>query len=104
MIIPKEGDIYKILSVGEHIFELRYGYYESFERERGEPVVLYPDLKSNSLYDHEGCRIVTAVQDACEHYSALKNREQEGVCSECIYYPESDTDIGICTCKETRRV
>ena len=103
MMIPKEGDIYKTLSVGEHIFELKYGYYEAFERGRGEPVVIYPDLKNNSLYDGEGRRIVTAVQVACEYYNALREIEQEGICSECIYYPESNKDIGICLCRETRR-
>lgn len=40
-VLPKEGDIYKVVKIDGHVFELRFGFYEEFEREKGEPVVVY---------------------------------------------------------------
>ena len=34
----RDGDIYKIIELHGSTFELRYGYYEEYERGREEPV------------------------------------------------------------------
>ena len=46
----QEGDLYEVLEVYGHTFELRYGYYEERERARGEPIPIYPDFKKHPLY------------------------------------------------------
>ncbi len=99
---PKEGDIYKTIRIDEYIFELRYGYYEDFERETGEPVVIYPDL-SDPLYTADGGMIVTAVQESCEFYEVAFDKTKDECCADCIHYSAPDDDIGICKCKKNRK-
>ena len=99
----KEGDLYKIVSLGGHHFELCYGYYEDYERRGGEPVVIYPDLKSNPLYTSDGYLIVTAVQDTCKMFSPRGDVDEDAVCSDCIYYGGSKTCIDICNCDNNRK-
>ncbi len=99
---PKEGDIYKIVSIDEHTFELRYGYYEEFER-GGDPVVLYPDLEARPLYTREGKRIVSAIQNVCGHYLHPVGRTPENCCYTCSHYQNKKEDISICGCEKQRR-
>lgn len=99
---PKEGDIYKTIRIDEYVFELKYGYYEDFERDMGEPVVIYPDL-SDPLYAKEGFMIVTAVQESCEFYEVSFDKTKDGYCVDCIHYSAPDDDIGICKCNKKRK-
>ena len=49
---PREGDLYKEVTIAGKIFRLLYGYYENFEREGplNDPMPLYPDfIKSKWL-------------------------------------------------------
>ncbi len=100
---PKDGDIYKTVKIDEHSFELRYGYYEEFERHNGEPVVLYPDLVKNLCYTKDGYRIVTAIQDPCGFYTVSEHKTRDECCNDCDYYKISGNEIGICTCPENRK-
>ncbi len=95
---PKEGDLYKITTIGEHSFELRFGYYADFERSNSEPVVIYPDLSENRLYDIYGYRIVTAVQDPCNCYEVHAHKTRDDCCNDCVYYTDFTEGIGICMC------
>lgn len=95
----KEGDLYKIVTVGGHRFELRYGYYEEFEKESGEPIVIYPDLFNNPLYNEDDYLIVTAIQDPCEYYLAFDTDTTDGCCGDCKYYSDPRQTIGICKCE-----
>ena len=99
----KEGDLYKIVSAGGHTFELRYGYYEDYERRGGEPVVIYPDLKESPLYSSDGYKIVTAVQDTCKMFAPRGDVDEDAVCSDCMYYRGSKNCIDICTCERNRK-
>lgn len=99
---PKEGDIYKIIQLGSHRFELRYGFYEDFERRLGEPVVIYPDLEKEPLYDASGKRIVTAIQDPCRHYRIANGSSGNNCCCDCEHYRHFGDDIGICACCENQ--
>ena len=99
---PKEGDIYKIIRIDEYIFELRYGYYEEFERKTGEPVVIYPDLR-DPLYTADGGMIVTAVQESCEFYEVAFDKTNDECCADCIHYSAPDDDIGVCKCKKNAK-
>ena len=96
--MPREGDLYKIVRIGEHTFELRFGFYAEFERKLGEPVVVYPNLKQNRFYTPEGYRIVTAIQDPCECYRVSGYKVWDECCNDCDYYRISGEEIGICTC------
>lgn len=100
---PKEGDIYKKITVGGHYFELRFGFYADFERESGEPVVIYPDLTDRKLYSESGDMLVTAVQEPCPHYCVSGDGIHNECCSDCEYYMYSGDDIGICSCPENNR-
>ena len=71
--------------------------------EGGEPVVIYPDLKSNPLYTSDGYLIVTAVQDTCKMFSPRGDVDEDSVCSDCIYYDGSKTCIDICSCDNNRK-
>lgn len=96
--LPKEGELYKVVTIGDHTFELRFGFYEDFERKGGEPVVIYPDLAKNKVYTKEGRRIVTAIQDPCSYYRVSGHRARDECCNDCDYYVISGDEIGICTC------
>ena len=95
---PREGDLYKILEVGGHRFELRFGFYAEFERENGVPVVIYPDLYNQRVYADDGRMLVTAVQDPCPHYTVPAGKTKDECCCDCQYYFNSGDDVGICAC------
>ena len=97
-----EGALYKTLTVFDKVFEVRYGYYEEFERnnERCEPVPIYPDFRKTPLYTNEGYPFVTKMQELCENGSS---RFEDGCCADCPYYLHGDEMIGICSCKANRR-
>ena len=96
---PKEGQLFKTFFIDEYVFELRYGYYAEFERKSGEPVIIYPDLIDKPLYTNQGQRIVTAIQDPCEHYKVPNNKIRDESCSDCLYYANPNNEIGICQCE-----
>lgn len=94
-LLPKEGDLYKVIKIDGHTFELRYGYYEEYERQNLPPVVIYPDLEKERLYTSDGYRIVSQVQDCCEYYNT-EDLPAEEWCSDCIYFNNDEKEIGIC--------
>lgn len=100
-LLPKEGELYKVLNVAGHSFELRYGYYEEHEREVCSPVVIFPDLSAAPLYCPEGYPLVTQIQDPCEHYTAAPDRE-ESWCGDCIHFHSDHPEIGVCRCDMRR--
>lgn len=101
--IPREGDLHSIVTIGPHAFELRYGYCDDRDRATGEPYILYPDLLTEPLYTADGYRIVAALQSICEHYVPTKGQEWEDCCYTCSYYPDQQSEIGICGCEKMRR-
>ncbi len=98
----KEGDLYKVLNISGHTFELYYGYYEECERENPsvEPMPIYPDFIKTPEYTDKGQPFVTKMQDACEHYKGLTRQYNE--CAECDHYLHGDDLIGICTCHQNK--
>jgi len=89
-----EGDLYRTITLHGHIFEIRYGYYEEYERARGEPIPILPDFKRCPLYTGEGFPFVTQMQELCEHGNS---RFKEGCCVDCRFYSHGEDLIGICT-------
>lgn len=96
-VSPREGDLYKTVTVGGHTFELRYGYYEEYERALCPPVVLFPDLIASPLYSSDGCPLVTQIQDACQHFEPKHDQADEW-CGDCTYFSGQDPELGICRC------
>ena len=101
---PREGDLYRVYRIGDHTFEIRYGYYEENERGRVEPLPIFPNLKGKRLYSHSGHRIVTSLQQPCEHYCPKRPREREDWCGDCIHYAGGRSEIGICSCEGRRHL
>lgn len=102
MMTPREGDLYKALTVAGHSFELRYGYYEEQERAYCPPVVIFPDLSSAPLHCEDGHPLVTQIQDPCEHFTTTQ--EGEGWCGDCIHFSGEHREIGICRCKQRQKL
>lgn len=100
---PKEGDIYKVVHIDRYAFELRYGYYEEYERTNGEPVVIYPDL-TQRIYTEDGYPIVTSIQEPCSYYEAIGHQARDECCVGCIHYSPPGDDIGICQCKHNQKI
>lgn len=65
---PREGELYRRVLIGSRTFEVFYGYYEDFEREKHEPMPLYPDLLREPVYTEDGMLIVTGMQDSCRDH------------------------------------
>ena len=99
----REGELYAVVDVHGVEFKLYYGYYEERDRENPlvEPLPIYPDLKSNPTYTPDGERIVTRMQDACEHYRGVQDEDR--VCKSCKCFERCAKFFGICKCPENRK-
>lgn len=100
----REGDLYDIIEVEGFRFEIRYGYYADFEREKLEPIPIFPDLKAKKLYSARGEPIVTQMQDICKSYSRKPMHTDDECCADCVYFfSENKRLIGICKNKDRRK-
>lgn len=95
---PEEGDLYEVVTVGGHVFTIRYGYYSDQDRANTDPIPIYPCFLTTPRYDPEGKPLITRIQDACEHYHA-NDGEGDGWCADCIHCAISHREIGICQCE-----
>ena len=98
---PKEGEIFKTVSIGGATFTIKYGYYEDYEREQGEPIPIYPDLKKEPAYADDGRLIVTQMQDTCK-YSNVKTKDS--FCVECKHFRYGDDLIGFCNHRKNKKI
>lgn len=97
---PCDGDLYRKVELHGRCFELRYGYYEEFERARGEPIPIYPDFAVNPQYTDEGYPFVTQMQALCAHG---ESRFADGCCADCRHYLDGAELIGICLCPHNKK-
>lgn len=95
----RDGDFYKRIDLWGRTFELRYGYYEEYERDKGEPVPIFPDFKSNPVYTEEGYPFVTQMQELCQYGNS---QFEDGCCVDCVHYLHGEDLIGICTNKKNK--
>ena len=95
----REGDIYEVLSADGKTFEIRYGYYEDFERDGSAPIPIYPDLEKTPIYGVSSKRIVTFMQEPCGYYEP-RVKDAETYCGCCKHYPNNKQMINACRCKE----
>lgn len=98
--MPKEGDLYKEVTISDKTFRLQYGYYEKFDREGifNEPIPIYPDFLKEPHYTNEGIPIVTAMQNICNYYNG-KN-DEDSSCSDCSFFQRCEELFGLCNCPQ----
>ena len=89
----RDGELYRIIELHGHRFEIRYGYYEEYERGEHEPVPIFPDFLEKPIYTDEGHPFVTATQTVCPHFVGV---DSEVGCFGCQHYQEACELIGIC--------
>ncbi len=91
----REGELYKIINTHGEAFEIRYGYYEEYERSSpyGEPLPIYPDFKANPKYTKDGKPFTTQMQSICGHGSS---KFKEGFCVDCKFFEKGEDLIGVC--------
>ncbi len=100
--LPREGDLYKKLQIGQSVFHIHYGYYSDQERALGEPIPILPDLLLSPTYTTEGHRITTHIQDACHHYRPRESISNEDWCADCIHYLNPQDEISVCLCADMK--
>lgn len=101
--VPKEGDLFKVITCYGVTFEIRYGYYE--ERDRyakfAEPIAIYPDFTKAPRYTEDGIPFATAMQLPCESFRG--EQDENSTCEDCFYYQKSEELLGICTCSRNKK-
>jgi hypothetical protein len=98
-INKKEGDLYKVITVGGRSFEIYYGYYEEMDRQNPsvEPMEIYPDFLKSPVYTDEGIPFAVAMQTPCEHFLGVA--DEDNTCYQCGYYEGQEELLGLCRCK-----
>ena len=100
----RDGDLYKTVTVHGKTFELRYGFYEEYEKSSRypEPIPIYPKFRKEPLYTDEGEPFVTMMQDACPYYKGEKKRTADSTCDECKHFKHGEDWFGICICPKNK--
>ncbi len=101
--LPREGDLYKRLHVGQSVFDIHYGYYSEQEKLLGEPIPILPNLLLSPAYTKEGHRITTHIQDVCSHYRPRESISNEDWCADCIHYQNPNDEISVCLCADMKQ-
>ena len=96
----RDGDLFKIINIYGKTFEIRYGYYEEFERGRSEPIPIYPDFKANPQYTDDGKPFTTQMQEVCKNGSS---KFKEGFCVDCKFFQNAEDLIGVCQNKMNKK-
>ena len=100
----KEGELYKVFSVGGHTFEVRYGYYDESERGRVDPLPVFPDFVKNPTFSYDGRPVVAIVQSPCGYYVSRDEANKEEWCGDCRHYSDAGAEIALCSCELNRKV
>lgn len=100
--IPKEGDLYKRITVFGSTFEIYYGYYEESDRysKYPEPVEVFPDFIKNPIFTKDGKPFVTAIQKPCKNFKKI--RDITDTCVDCKYFKQGEELIGLCECEKNK--
>ena len=100
----REGDLHKTVVIEDTVFEIRYGYTSEEERNRWEPVPIYPDFVKTPKHTGDGAPFVTAYQDACRHYRPTPSATGENWCGDCKHFEACEEYIGVCRCEKKRQI
>ncbi len=97
----KDGDVYKVVSIDNITFEIRYGYESPKAKENGwELMPIYPDFYENPQYTFDGYPFVTVYQGICRYYAPKEKVSGEDWCADCKWIEKRETYIGVCRCVE----
>ena len=101
--VPKEGDLFKVITAYGKTFEILYGYYEECDRHTkdAEPMEIYPNFAEKPQYTDEGVPFVTEMQVSCKHYKG--KIYEDSVCGECAFYQSCDELLGVCNCHARKK-
>ena len=99
----REGELYKVISVGGATFEIYYGYYDEADRinPKVEPMEMYPNFIEDPVYTEEGIPFVTAIQSPCPHFKG--ENDPDNTCYQCAHYKKCEELIGLCLCGIRRK-
>ncbi|MBQ7095703.1 MAG: hypothetical protein IJN80_04585 [Clostridia bacterium] len=100
---PKEGTLYKSVTIEGITFDLYYGYYEEFERHSrfNEPIPIYPDFLKSPRFTKDGLPFVTAMQDICEGYQGPSSGDS---CADCVHFRKQEELFGLCSCPKRQKL
>ena len=99
---PREGALYKRVTLFGETFDLCYGYYEDKDR-GGAPDVIYPDFIQDPVYTDDGTPFVTMMQDACEKYIGKNEKTPDTSCADCQYFRRGEEWFGVCACPKNKK-
>ncbi len=99
-----DGEVYEILEVAGHKFEIRCGYHTTLDEKAGVALPIYPDFILEPKYTNTGQPLVTCMQNSCIYYDVVPESDIELKCIDCKYFINEDRKaIGICTCEERKK-
>lgn len=101
--VPSEGDLYRVYTVDNLSFEIRYGYHAENERGRIEPLPIFPDMVAAPVYTSRGIPVTAYVQAPCTHYIPRQHTHPEEWCGDCLHYGGYREKMGHCLCPERRK-
>lgn len=102
LTFPTEGDLYKVYTIDNLSFEIRYGYHVENERGRVEPLPIFPDMVADPVYTRSGIPVTAYVQAPCGHYAPRHHAHPEEWCGDCLHYGGGREKMGCCLCPERR--
>ena len=100
---PREGDLYRVYTVDNISFEIRYGYHAENERGRVEPLPIFPDMVAAPIYTCHGTPVTAYVQAPCGHYTPCRPSEPEDWCGDCLHYDGGPQKMGRCLCPHRKQ-
>lgn len=99
----KEGELYRVITVANTRFEIRYGFYAEIERLHWDPMPIFPDFKETPCYTEDGYGFASADQEICEHFKPRPRVSSEGWCNDCTHFEVGEEFIGICRCEKRKK-
>lgn len=93
---PREGDLFKVITVFGATFEIKYGFYDERDRHTlfAEPVAIYPNFLEHPRFTDDGKPFVTEMQEPCPCFNG--RRDENSGCGDCVFYNGCEELIGIC--------
>ena len=98
----KAGDLYKVITVAGHDFEIRYMDCGEFDSDqKGKMIPDFPYFDEKMEYTDDGFPFTNKLNDDCRWYKS-KAPKPDGTCSDCIYFKDAVEEIGVCRCTARR--
>ena len=100
----KDGELYEILCVGGHRFEIYCGYLSKHDAKMKVAVPLYPNFTKEPKYDPNGYRLTSCGTDPCRYADLMPTSSEYSTCLNCRHFDRiSDPPEFIGICKNEKR-